>query len=106
MIRVVVSYGSGDRKASAISDSLISNDAAATMRGKQELAEATYFKMSRTLSMPHDPSGEINGETTGEFVYQPLGISGNHVVTSRTMNLSPESATDEVSIEQYREMIL
>jgi hypothetical protein len=106
MIRVEVKYGSGDRKAAVISDPLITDDASAMMRAKQELAEFTYIKMSRTLNVPHDPRAGINGDVTEEFAYSPLGIYGSHIIMSRTMNFSPESATDDVSIEQYREMIL
>lgn len=106
MIRVIVSYGSGDRKAPVIDDELICDMASATIRAKQELAEYMYIHMSRTLEMPHDPSAGIGGDFTGEFAFQTLGIYGNHIITERTMTFSPDSAKDSVTMEQYREMVL
>lgn len=106
MIRVIVKYGSGDRKAGVISDALICDEATALMRAKQELAGYTYIKMSRTLELPHDPSGGLGGDLTDEFSFQTLSIYGRHIITGRTMSLTPTSAKDSVSIEQYREMFL
>ena len=106
MIRVILSYGSGDRKAAAISDGLIVNVATATMRARQELAKYTYIHMARGLSLPHDPHEAAAGVITDEFSYQKLGIYGRHLVKSRTINLTPTSAMDNIEIEQYREMIL
>ena len=106
MVKVTVSYGSGDRKAPVVSDSLIPDQATALIRAKQLLAEYTYIVMDRTLSIPHDPSGGVGGASTEEFVYQPLEIYGKHRIISRSINLTPTSATDELGIEQYREMIL
>lgn len=106
MIRVVVKYGNGDRKAAVISDPLITDEASALMRAKQELADYIYVHMTRTLSVPHDPAAGINGEHTGEFAYQPLSMYGNHIIVARSMTFTPTSATDEVTLEQYREMVL
>lgn len=106
MINITVSYGSGDRKAPVVSDSLIPDQATAMIRAKQLLAEYTYIVLDRTLSLPHDPDGGVGGASTEEFVYQPLEVYGTHRVVSRTINLSPTEAKDEVKIEQYREMVL
>ena len=106
MIKVTVSYGSGDRKAPVVSDSLIPDQATALIRAKQLLAEYTYIVLDRTLNLPHDPSGGVGGSSTEDFVYQPLDIYGKHRVISRTINLSPTESKDDVQIEQYKEMIL
>lgn len=106
MIRVIVKYGSGDRKAGVISDSFISTEACALMRAKQELANFSYIKRSITLEMPHDPDGGLAGDTTDDFVFQNLSIYGRHVIMSRTITLSPTGAKDSVTMEQYREMYL
>lgn len=104
MIRLIVRYGDGSRKAPVISDSLIPNIGIATIRAQQELAAFSYIVVARDLSLPHDPNAGIGGDHTNEFIYQPLNIYGNHLITSRSINLAKEGCTDTVSIEQYREM--
>jgi len=106
MVHIKVKYGTGDRKAPVISDSLIPDEATATIRAKQELAKYTYIVQNRTLAMPHDPIGGVGGDFTGNFTFQRFSIYGTHLITSRTITLTPSSAKDEVQVEQYRELIL
>lgn len=106
MIHVIVSYGSGDRPAAIISDQLIADEASAIIRAKQELARYTYIVTARSLSVPHDPEEKMPGELTEDLSYQPLDIYGAHLITGRTMTLTHTSCTDEISLEQYREMVL
>lgn len=105
MIHVIVNTGSGFRRAPVISDNLIGDINSAYIRAYQELARATYIVMSRTLELPHDPV-EGHAVISDSFAYQPLGIFGRHVITSRTITLTPTSAMDSITLEQYRDMVI
>jgi hypothetical protein len=103
MIHLIAKVGGGLKTAEVISDDLISDLTSANIRAGQELADSTYIKMVRTLEFPHEPNGD-HAIFTSNLAYQPLGIYGVHVVTSRTITLTPTSSMDQVTLEQYRLM--
>jgi hypothetical protein len=104
-VRLTVKIGSGDRKLPTINDDLIIDSTMAAQRAKQELAASTYIIKSETLDMPHDPGGVV-GRVGSEFAFSTLGIFGQYLITSRSIELTPESARDTVVAERYGRLIL
>lgn len=104
MIRVVLRYGKANRVGPTIDDPLVSTTTAAMRRGEQELAASNYIIFEKSVTTPHDPTEQLCGTETSDLTYGRLGIFGVHALISRTINLSPTSATETLGLEQYREM--
>lgn len=102
MISVKVEYGNKDRKASKVTDDLIEDSYAARHRAIQELYSHVKMIHARTLAVPHDPSLEIG--TKRNFDYSDLGIFGRHLVLSTTIEITPESVSNTVEIEQWSDI--
>jgi hypothetical protein len=103
MIHLIVKVGSGQKRGAVITDPLIPDLTTANIRARQELAKSTYITVTKTLALPHDPL-ESHACYTNSFSYQPLSIYGTHVITTRTISLTPEGGADAVTLEQYRIM--
>ena len=105
MIHVKTSIGSGDRKMPVINDDLIIDEEMALIRAKQELAKSTYVVKSQNLEMPHDPNSGV-GVVGNEFAFSTLNIFGQHLITQLTIELTGNSAKDNVVAERYGRIIL
>jgi hypothetical protein len=104
MIRIVLRYGTATRIAPTLEDSLISTTTAALRRGEQELAASNYIVFEKAVTVPHDPTEQLCGTETTDLTYGRLGIFGVHAVISRSISLSKDGATENITLEQYREM--
>jgi len=102
MISVKVEYGNKDRQASTVSDDLIEDSIAGKHRAIQELYSHVKLIHSRTLAVPHDPSLEIG--TKRSFDYSDLGITGPHLVLSSTIEMTQESISNSIVIEQWSDL--
>ena len=67
-------------------------------------AVSTSAQDVRTAPSPADKLGWQLA--VHSYTFQRFSIYGTHLITSRTITLTPSSAKDEVHIEQYREFIL
>ena len=102
MISIRLRTGTGDKEAQSVSDTMITNTGMAIIRGKQELWEYSRIRKTRTLRIPHDPTVELDQMKPLSVGY--IGISGDHRIDAYSLEITPTSIYQNVTITQWQEL--
>ncbi len=101
MIEIICVRGEGDKRVSDVQDALVSSEHIAVRRGTSIINEKWYKRHSRRIRVPFQDGCYIAraiSVTDGH-----LNISGNHVITSNNIRISPDGIWQEITIEQYED---